>query len=79
MPKPHRKPRLRTIQPPHPSDKFTIEEAIEAWRRADEQLARARAAAESHNVPESTASPQPPDSGEGTGTPHPTPIVRVSG
>lgn len=46
MPKPMRKPRLRTIQPPHPSEKFTLEEAIEAWRRADEQLARARAAAE---------------------------------
>ncbi|HZG43968.1 MAG TPA: hypothetical protein VEY93_13520 [Longimicrobium sp.] len=45
MPKPQRKPRLRTIQPPHPSDKFTLEEAIEAWRYADEQLAaRARAA-----------------------------------
>ena len=45
MPKPKRKPRLRTIQPPHPTDKFTLEEAIEAWRYADEQLAaRARAA-----------------------------------
>jgi hypothetical protein len=78
MPKPHRKPRLRTIQPPHPSDKFTLEEAMEAWRWADEQLARARAAAESHCVTESTVSPEPPD-GETAGTPHPTPTVKVSG
>ncbi len=79
MPKPQRKPRLRTIQPPHPSDKFTLEEAIEAWRYADEQLARARAAAESRSGAECTASPQPSDPTEAAGTPYPTPTTRVSG
>jgi hypothetical protein len=41
---PKRKPRLRTIQPPHPSEKFTLEEVMEAWRQVEERLtARKRA------------------------------------
>ena len=44
MPKPTRKPRMRTIQPPHPSEKFTLEEVMEAWRQVEERLsARKRA------------------------------------
>jgi hypothetical protein len=29
------KRKLRTIQPPHLSEKFTLEEAMEAWRRVE--------------------------------------------
>jgi hypothetical protein len=29
------KKKLRTIQPPHPSEKFTLEEAMEAWHRVE--------------------------------------------
>lgn len=29
------KKKLRTIQPPHPSEKFTLEEAMEAWGRVE--------------------------------------------
>ncbi|HEY0025774.1 MAG TPA: hypothetical protein VGB24_22995 [Longimicrobium sp.] len=46
MPKPTRKPRLRTIQPPHPSDKFTLEEVMEAWRQVEERLAARKRAEE---------------------------------
>lgn len=46
MPKPTRKPRLRTIQPPHPSEKFTLEEVMEAWRQVEERLAARKRAAE---------------------------------
>jgi hypothetical protein len=74
MPKPKRKPRLPTIQPPHPSDKFTLEEAIEAWRRVDEQMARARADAESRDPAESA-----PGAGDANGPPYPTPDDEVRG
>lgn len=29
------KKRLRTIQPPHPSDRITLEQAIQAWREVE--------------------------------------------
>jgi hypothetical protein len=46
MPKPKRKPRLPTIQPPHPSEKFTLEEVMEAWRQVEERLAARKRAEE---------------------------------
>jgi hypothetical protein len=33
----------RTIQPPHQSEKFTLEEAIEAWRKVEAEMAEERA------------------------------------
>jgi heme-degrading monooxygenase HmoA len=38
------KKRLRTIQPPHQSEKFTLEEAIQAWRKVEAEMAAERAA-----------------------------------
>lgn len=29
------KKRLRTIQPPHPSERITLEQAIQAWREVE--------------------------------------------
>lgn len=34
----------RTIQPPHQSEKFTLEEAMEAWRKVEVEMAAERAA-----------------------------------
>ena len=42
----------RTVQPPHQSEKFTLEEAIEAWRKVE-----ARAAARKQRRGRSTAGP----------------------
>ncbi|HYR06444.1 MAG TPA: hypothetical protein VEQ60_01670 [Longimicrobium sp.] len=33
----------RTVQPPHQSEKFTLEEAIEAWRKVEAEMAEERA------------------------------------
>lgn len=34
----------RTIQPPHQSEKFTLEEARAAWRKVEAEMAAERAA-----------------------------------
>lgn len=53
--------KMRTIQPPHPSEKFTLEEARRAWRFVEEEHARRdaarreRAAARRRSRPESRA------------------------
>lgn len=36
--------RMRSIQPPHPSEKFTLAEAMRAWRAVDAEHARRAAA-----------------------------------
>jgi hypothetical protein len=37
------KKQWRTIQPPHQSEKFTLEEAMEAWRKVEAEMAAERA------------------------------------
>jgi hypothetical protein len=34
--------RWRAIQPPHPSENITLEEAMEAWRKVEGKTARPR-------------------------------------
>lgn len=38
------KKQWRTVQPPHQSEKFTLEEAIQAWRKVEAEMAAERAA-----------------------------------
>jgi hypothetical protein len=35
--------KLRTVQPPHQSEKFTLEEARAAWRKVEAEMAAERA------------------------------------
>jgi hypothetical protein len=49
------KKKLRTIQPPHPSDKFTLEEAMDAWRRVEGKAGRPRTPQSS--VPDAVETP----------------------
>jgi hypothetical protein len=44
----------RTIQPPHPSENFTLEEAMEAWRKVEARMA-AEGAKKSRRRPRSSA------------------------
>jgi hypothetical protein len=36
------KKQWRTVQPPHQSEKFTLEEAIQAWRKVEAEMAAER-------------------------------------
>jgi hypothetical protein len=38
------KKQWRTVQPPHQSEKFTLEEAVQAWRKVEAEMAAERAA-----------------------------------
>lgn len=42
--------RMRSIQPPHPSEKFTLGEAMRAWRAVDAEHARRAAARRSPSL-----------------------------
>jgi hypothetical protein len=44
------KKKWRTIQPPHPSEKFTLEEAMEAWRKVEGKAAERAASPRSRSV-----------------------------
>jgi hypothetical protein len=54
----------RTIQPPHQSEKFTLEEAIEAWRRVEARAAakqqRRGKSAAGHLKETAVSKPSPP-------------------
>jgi hypothetical protein len=58
------KKKLRTIQPPHPSEKFTLEEAMEAWgrveARASSRPARRSGSAAAHSAKTLVLKPSSP-------------------
>jgi hypothetical protein len=63
------KKKWRTLQPPHPSERITLEEAIEAWRkveaRAAERAAKSRSRSRSRApVVTEASSGSPPERAE---------------
>jgi hypothetical protein len=52
------KKKWRTIQPAHESDKFTVEEAMEAWRKVEERAKQSRRSRTGAGHPKETSIPK---------------------